>query len=392
MNHDPTQPALRLGFIGGSLKSAVGYAHRTACELDGAWSIEAGCFSAKSEDNRTTALAYGVCPERTYTDWRTLLEKEQGRLDAVVVLTPTPTHAEIVQAFLSAGFPVLCEKAMAMNSWEASEIIATRDAARGFLAMTYNYSGYPMVRELRSMIQRGLLGRILHFQAEMPQEGFRRLDSAGHKPTPQAWRLADQSIPTLHLDLGVHLHHLLHYVTGERPLEVCADQATYGWFEVVDNVTCMCRYTGNIQGQIWFSKCALGHRNGLRLRIYGSEASAEWFQMNPEEILVNYADGRRQILDRAAQVEQAHLARYNRFKAGHPAGFIEAFANLYGDIANSLQTYRATGAWMTGEVYGAELAREGLSMLEAMVGSTTSRKWEKVRESDYQDTNHGGAG
>lgn len=378
MTQDPSRSPLRLGFIGGSLKSAVGYAHRTACELDGIWSIDAGCFNPEPEDNRATSAVYGVSRERTYADWRLLLEKEQGKLDAVAVITPTPTHAEIVKACLRAGFPVLCEKAMAMNSREASELIAARDAARGFLAMTYNYSGYPMVRELRAMIRRGALGRILHFQAEMPQEGFLRVDAEGRKPSPQSWRLADQTIPTLHLDLGVHLHHLLHYITGEHPLEVCADQSSYGWFDVVDNVTCVCRYTGNIQGQVWFSKCALGHRNGLRLRIYGSDASSEWYQMNPEEIVLNFADGRRQILDRAARVEQAQLPRYNRFKAGHPAGFIEAFANLYGDIADSLKSYRANGAWTTGEVYGAELAREGLVMLEAMVSSANRRVWVPV--------------
>lgn len=166
----------------------------------------------------------------------------------------------------------------------------------------YNYSGYPMVRELRRMIRDGELGEILHFQAEMPQEGFLRTDNKRNKPQPQAWRLSDSSVPRIHLDLAVHLHELIHYLTGLKPITVVADQASRGWFDVIDNVTCLARYTENVQGQFWFSKCALGHRNGLRLRIYGSKASAEWYQMNPEEAVISYGDGRRQILDRASNV------------------------------------------------------------------------------------------
>lgn len=368
----------KLGFIGGSLHSAVGYAHRVSCMMDHRWILTAGCFSRHAEENRTTAAAYGVSSERTYPTWRELLLKEKGKLDAVVVLTPTPTHAEIVAACLRAGMPVICEKSLAADVDEAQQILAARDEGRRFLAITYNYSGYPMVRELRSLIRRGVLGKILHFQAEMPQEGYRRTDAQGNKPSPQSWRLADGKIPVIYLDLGVHLHHVLHYLTGEHPEEVVADQRSYGWFDVMDNVTCLCRYTGGVQGQIWFSKSALGHRNGLRFRIYGSEASAEWFQLNPEEVVLSFVDGRRQILDRAANVEVANLLRYNRFKAGHPAGFIEAFANLYGDIADALAQYKKTGSWQSDEVFSADLAAEGLFALEAMVQSAKSGKWQAV--------------
>jgi predicted dehydrogenase len=367
-----------LGFIGGSLRSAVGYAHRVSCTMDERWGLVAGCFSRNESENRATASAYGVAPERTYATWQDMLSAEMERLDAVVVLTPTPTHAEIVAVCLRAGMPVICEKSLAADVDEARRILTARDEAKGFLAITYNYSGYPMVRELRNLIRRGVLGRILHFQAEMPQEGFRRVDAQGKQPVPQAWRLSDRSIPVIYLDLGVHLHHVLHYLTEQHPLEVVADQRSYGWFEVMDNVTCLCRYTDGIQGQIWFSKSALGQRNGLRFRIYGSEASAEWYQANPEEVVLSFVDGRRQILDRAATVEVANLKRYNRFKAGHPAGFIEAFANLYGDIADALALYQDAGTWVSDEVFSADLAAEGLLALEAMVRSSHSGSWEKV--------------
>ncbi|MEW8218232.1 MAG: Gfo/Idh/MocA family oxidoreductase [Candidatus Thiodiazotropha taylori] len=195
---------------------------------------------------------------------------------------------------------------------------------------------------------------------------------------PQAWRLHDGEIPTIYLDLAVHLHQLIHYLTAQHPLEVVADQANYGWFDVIDNVSCLCRYSEQIMGQIWFSKAALGHRNGLKIRIYGSDASAEWLQTNPEELLISHADGRRQILDRGETTEVAGADRYSRFKAGHPAGFIEAFANLYQDIANGLTSYQQSSQWHSDEVFSGELALEGTRMFEAMISSFEQRQWVSI--------------
>jgi len=208
------------------------------------------------------------------------------------------------------------------------------------------------------------------------------VDAQGNKPVPQSWRLSDGEIPTLHLDLAVHLHQIIHYLIGQTPEEVVSDQNHYGWFSgVVDNASCLCRYTGGVQGQFWFSKSALGHRNGLRIRIYGDHGSAEWYQANPEELMLSYMDGRREILDRAAAVDISNQHRYNRFKAGHPAGFVEAFANLYSDIADGLRQYKRTGEWQSSEVFSAELALEGMRFLEAMVLSVKTRTWQEIGDS-----------
>lgn len=370
---------LSLGFIGGATDSAVGYVHFAASMLDNRFSVQAGCFSRKDEINKESAKIYGVSEDRTYLNWQEMLKNEQEKLDAIIVLTPTPAHFEVVKACLEAKIPVICEKALSICPEEAQELKTIRDKNNGFLAVTYNYSGYPMVRELRDLIKKGTLGKILHFQAEMPQEGFIRVDAQGNKPKPQDWRLLDSKIPTIYLDLAVHLHELIDYTIGEKPVSVVSDQDSDGWFkDIVDNVSCLCRYTNNVQGQIWFSKSALGNRNGLKLRIYGSKASAEWFQINPEELILSFEDGHRQILDRASTVNISNEARYTRFKAGHPAGFIEAFANLYADIADSLINYKCTGEMKSEEVFSVELALEGLKMLEAMVESSCSKSWQKV--------------
>ncbi|MDE2600353.1 MAG: Gfo/Idh/MocA family oxidoreductase [Rhodocyclaceae bacterium] len=370
---------LALGFIGGAQNSAVGYAHFVASRMDNRWQLAAGCFSTHAEPNRRTAEIYGVPAERVYADWRDLLKNEKGRLDAILVVTPTPAHREMVGACLEAGIPVICEKALACSAKEIAELLQIRRQHQGFLGVTFNYSGYPMMRELREKIARGDLGRILHFQAEMPQEGFVRTSSDGKRPTPQDWRLHDGSVPTLGLDLAVHLHHSIYYLTRARPLSVVADHASEGWFSgIVDDFACLAHYENNIRGQLWFSKSSLGHRNGLRLRIYGTEASAEWFQANPEELLISHVDGRREILDRAGNVALAAQPRYNRFKSGHPAGFIEAFANLYADLADALIEFRRDGKWQGEAEYGAQIALEGLRMLEAMERSCRTRAWEDV--------------
>lgn len=368
-----------IGFIGGSTKSAVGYAHFASCRIDNLWQVKAGCFSPHRGENEETADVYGVPRDRLYRTWQEMLQAEKGRLDAILVVTPTPTHFEIVRACLEAGYAVICEKALATTLAEAEDIQRACRQADGFLAVTYNYSGYPAVRELACKIENGELGKLLHFHAEMPQEGFIRVDAQGNKPVPQEWRLVDGQIPTIYLDLAVHLHQLVHYLTRKSPVGVFARHESFGWFpSVIDNVAALAEYSDGMKGQYWFSKSALGHRNGLRMRIYGSEAAAEWFQANPEEVIVSYRNGRREILDRGSPVSIADQQRYSRFKSGHPAGFVEAFANLYRDIAGCVEQHRSTGRWESHEVFGVELALEGLAMMEAMVKSAKTGTWQPV--------------
>ena len=369
----------KLGFIGGALNSAAGYAHFVASQMDGLWDLQAGVFSRDASINHKTAEVFGVSRERVYTNITEFLETERENLDAIAILTPTPLHFEMTRACLNANMPVICEKSLSMTSKEARKIKQLCDEKNSFLTVIYNYSGYPMVREMRQLIRDGVLGDIIHFQVEMPQEGFVRTDDQGKKAIPQDWRQKDGPIPTIHLDLAIHQHELIHYLTGLTPLEVVADQSSKGWFDVIDNVMCLCRYTKNVQGQVWFSKSALGHRNGLRLRIYGTKASVEWRQINPDEMLLSHINGRREIVDRGSNVKVASAKRYSRFKAGHPAGFNEALANIYVDIHTALYNYRETGQQESEEVFGASLSVEGMLWLEAMVRSSETGRWEKVQ-------------
>lgn len=368
---------LQLGFIGGGLNSAVGRTHMVATQMDGRFELVAGAFSTHTDINHQTGDSWGVDPARVYDRWNDLIGAESGRLDAVVVLTPTPAHDEQVSALLAAGIDVVCEKSLAGTSASALDLAARAVEHRRFLAVTYNYSGYPMMRELRARVRAGELGRIVAIHVEMPQEGFLRLLPDGAPIQPQAWRRQDGAIPTVSLDLGTHAHHLVEFVLGTEPVELVATQAHHGAVSTVaDYVSCIAKYPDDIDVNMWFGKCALGHRNGLRIRVYGERAAAEWVQMFPEELRVSDAFANVRVLDRVSPgTLVANQQRYERFKVGHPAGFLEAFANLYWDLADSLLEFRESGVVSNEYVYGARDAAAGLRMMEAISASSASRAW-----------------
>ncbi|WP_414159395.1 Gfo/Idh/MocA family protein [Pseudomonas sp. BNK-45] len=372
---------LKVAFLGGGFDSAVGRAHRAAIEMDQRFEVVSGCFSRKPEVSSSTALKYRIDPERSYSDLDQFLSNETRKIDAVAIMTPQDQHADHVIRCLEAGLPVICEKALVGSVEEAISIREKLLSSQGFLAVTYNYTGFPILRELKYMIQRGHLGKIQQVQIEMPQEGFARLGAGGLPLIPQEWRLQDNQIPTLSLDLGVHIHMMIRFLTGERPLEVVSTSKSYGNFKkVTDSISCLSNYSNDLTCNIWYSKSALGYRNGLKLRVFGSNGSAEWIQENPEHLNMADNSGNRLLVDRASNnINISNQPRYTRFKAGHPAGFIEAFANYYYDVADALECYLLKkGSHSQEYVFGINESLEGLQMLEAISRSSINKCWEKV--------------
>ena len=373
------QEPFKIAFIGGGINSAIGEVHKAASQMDGLFKLVAGAFSTHSDINAQTAQAWGVEPERAYANYKELLQAEKGKLDAVVVLAPTDFHKDIIIDALQAGFDVISEKSLATSVAEGKAIAEAVKKSGKFFCTTYNYTGYPMVRELKQLIADGKLGKIQQVQVEMPQEGFMRLGANNEPPKPQEWRLHDTVIPKISLDLGSHLHNMIYFLTKEKPTRIIADQTTFGLFsQIVDNVGALVQYTNNIKAQMWFSKTALGNRNGLRIRVFGSKGSAEWFQLEPETLKTCDLRGNVSLKDRTGDVKIANQQRYNRFKAGHPAGFIEAFANYYRDIADCLKQHRETGSFKSQYVCDIDISLEGLAMMEAAATSAKTDKWEKV--------------
>ncbi|MCK9471959.1 MAG: Gfo/Idh/MocA family oxidoreductase [Bacilli bacterium] len=368
---------IKLAFLGGGINSAVGQTHRIAIEMDKRYELVAGCFSRNDEINVNTAKEYEVNLNRCYKSLDDLIENEKNNIDAICILTPTPNHKEEVIKCIQNGIKVICEKALAVSVKEAFEIKEALEKYKGFLVVTYNYTGYPMLRELKAMIKQNRLGKIEQVHIEMPQESFAKLDKHGNPQKPQDWRLKDNDLPTLSLDLGTHTHDITSFLTEEHPIELVAIQNSFGSFRnIVDNSIAIANYTNGIVSNIWFSKAALGHRNGLRVRVYGENGSAEWFQLDSENLYFNDNRGNKLIIDRASlDVTITTELRYNRFKAGHPAGFIEAFANYYSDIADLIIGKTDN---KNRYVFGIEDALEGLKMLEAMTKSSKNKGWEKI--------------
>lgn len=370
------QSTKKLAFIGGGINSAVGYTHFCASRLDGYFELVAGAFSRDSIVNKESAARYGVSAQHCYDNWQKMIMAEKDKIDALVILTPTPTHQEIIEIAIEKEIPIICEKALAHNWNACKKVQSLVNKTRAFLAVTFNYTGYPMVREMRAMIKNGQLGKLFSINVEMPQEGFARLVGNEKKPQPQRWRLEDGDVPTIYLDLAVHMHHLIKFTTGLKPLEAIATESSYGWFpNVVDHVSSLVKYEDDVSCQFTFSKSSLGHRNGLKIQICGSEGALLWEQSDPEKLQFSRVDGSRLILERGAEGTEIEAPRYNRFKAGHPSGFIEAFANLYQDFSIALNSEVPVDAITD---YNTDTALEGMALIKAMTESSRSLRWEKV--------------
>lgn len=364
----------KLAFIGGGINSIAGYPHFISSQMDGLFKVVTGAFSSDEETNKLTAEKWGITS--LHTSWQSLIEKERNNIDAVVILTPTPLHVDIIKELLQNDIPVICEKALVSSKEELDEILAVYNPQKHFLVVTNNYSGYPMVRELRKKIQSLELGNILNIRLEMPQESFLRPPQS--IKYPQSWRLSDKYIPSISLDLGAHLHHLAYFLLGLEPKQVMAEYNSFSKYNIVDDVTMLLRYSQTLSGSFWISKVALGHRNGLSIEVYGDKASAYWKQENPEKLEISYQNGEKTTIDRGSNILIENSAVYNRMTPGHPAGFIEAFANLYVDIAQALSDYFDKTDSHNPYIYGIEHAVDGVNLLHSASDSNAEQKWMKI--------------
>lgn len=251
-----------------------------------------------------------------------------------------------------------------------------------FLCSAFDQASVDLLEELDirgDIIRQGNIGPVQQIHIEMPQEGYLRRDKDGNSLKPQPWRQQDYSIPTIYLDLGVHLHHLVHFLTGSAPSSVLATQKTFGnMTNVVDNAQCLVKYQNGMDVTMWVSKSAIGYCNGLKIRIFGKNGSAEWYQENPDELALAFADGTRSLIDRGNVIHEASLPRYQRFKAGHPTGFLGAFANLYGDIAETLNNDGEKKRIDSDFVFGIEHAIEGLLLFDAAKKSASAQSWKPL--------------
>ena len=376
----PIKKPLKIGLIGGGVTSSIGWSHISAAQLDGVFKVEAGCFSRQPENSFKTAERWNIDKNRVYRSIDELVEKESRALDAVIILTPTPNHLHDFSKVINADIPIICEKPLAQSTKEAKIMLDMVKKVDGFAAVTFNYSGYPMIRELREIIADGELGDLINIKMEMPQEFFLKIDPISKKTNkPRGWRLKDEYIPTICLDLGVHLHHLSYFLTGLTIKKVNAVMSKSSIHpQITDDVNMWLQFENNVRGDFWFSKSAIGHRNGLRINIYGTKGSAEWIQENSEFLSIALNTGERKIIERGCATKVAQESRYNRFRSGHPSGFIEAFSNVYQDIGKSIVSFKEKSENKENYVFGVDHSIEGLLLFEKAVESNKSGTWVRL--------------
>jgi len=364
----------KLAFIGGGLNSVVGYTHFVASQMDGNFKVVSGVFSRNPQTNEETAKYWNI--ERFYSNIDDLIEEEKDRVDAFVVLLPTPDHYKVIKKLLLKGLPVITDKPL-FSDYESfiklqKEVPNLEDL---FLVITYNYLGYPMVQELRNLIKEGFFGRILNVHLEMPQESFLRPPK--NIDYPPKWRKFDPPIPGIMLDLATHLLAFAQYLLEEDRIKtVWGNFYKYSPFGVVDEAKFLLEFESGATGLLWVSKVALGNRNGLKISIYGERASAIWVQQNPEILEINTSKGEKLLLDRSYEGFKLSKGRiFNRMTPGHPAGYIEAFANIYNEIYKALKLYKEGKNYKNNPlIWTFEKEFKTFKVLKAMVGSANGER------------------
>jgi predicted dehydrogenase len=328
---------LKLGMVGGGQGAFIGAVHRIAARLDGKWELVAGAFSSDPQRAAHSAVELGITPDRAYADYAEMAKAEAlraDRIDAVAIVTPNHLHASVATAFIKAGIPVICDKPMTASLHEAEELaeLVTRTGVP--FVLTQTYTGYPMVREARALVGSGAIGQVRHVQVEYLQDWLSGpVEQAGQKQA--VWR----TDPALSgdggciADIGTHAANLATFVAGLGITEVLADLTAFGpGRRLDDNAAVLVRFQAGAKGMIWASQIAPGTKNALRLRIAGDRGGLAWDQEQPELLEFTVAGEPTKILRRGGD----GVATPTRVPAGHPEGYLEAFATLYGDAADLL--------------------------------------------------------
>jgi len=377
---------LRCAMVGGGRDAFIGAVHRKAMALDGQIELVAGALSSSPEKARASGRDLGLADDRNHGDWQSLLADElkrppQERIDFVSIVTPNHVHFPVAEAFAEAGFHVVCDKPLVHTRAQADALVATVKKQGTVFGVTYNYTGYPMVRQAREMVRSGQLGELRKVVVEYNQ-GWLASHVEGSGSNKQAdWRTdpARSGAAGAIGDIGSHAENLVASVTGLEIESLCADLSALVPGRLLDDDgSLLLRFKGGARGVLIASQINTGLENDLRLRISGALGTLEWRQERPSELLHLPHDGPKRILTRGSPWLCESAQRASRLPAGHPEGFIEAFANIYGGVVADI---RARLAGIAADPLAADYPRvedgaRGVRFIERTVASAASEaKW-----------------
>lgn len=376
---------LRYAMVGGGQGAFIGAVHRMAMALDGQYELVAGALSSTPDKARASGRELGLAESRNHGDWQALLADElkrgaSERVDVVAIVTPNHLHFPVAKAFVDAGFHVVCDKPLVHTAAQAQELVTAVRRRGTVFGVTYNYGGYPMVRQAREMVKAGELGAIRKVVVEYNQGWLAtRLEEEGNKQA--SWRTdpARSGGAGALGDIGSHAENLVATVTGLRIESLCADLgALVPGRALDDDANVLLRFQGGARGVLVASQINTGLENGLRLRVSGTLGTIEWWQEEPNRLTHFPIDGPPRLLTRGAPWLHEAALRAGRIPPGHPEGFIEAFANVYRGVAAAIHAHAAGRKPdpLEADYPDVEAGASGVRFIEAVLASAKStQKW-----------------
>ena len=377
---------LRYGMVGGGRDAFIGAVHRHAMALDGHYEFVAGALSSSPDKARASGRELGLADARNHGTWQALLDDElkrpsDERIDVVSIVTPNHVHYEVARAFVDAGFHVVCDKPLVHTSAQADDLVA-RVAKQGTLfAVTYNYSGYPMVRQAREMVRAGAIGKLRKVIVEYHQGWLAtQLEAESNKQADWRTDPARSGIAGAIGDIGSHAENLMASVTGLELESLCADLTAFvPGRRLDDDGNLLLRFAGGARGVLIASQIEGGCENDIRLRVFGERGMLDWRQEDPNHLVHAPIDGPRMILTRNAPWLSEAAKRACRLPPGHPEAFIEAFANLYVGVAADIRSrldFGRPASIEESDYPRIEAGARGVRFIEKTVESAASdRKW-----------------
>ncbi|MFC5068644.1 Gfo/Idh/MocA family protein [Flaviflagellibacter deserti] len=375
---------LRYAMIGGGRDAFIGAVHRHAIALDGMAEFTAGALSSTPERALESGRMLGLPPARNHGDWRALLDDElrrpsDERVDFVTIVTPTDTHFSIAEAFVTAGFHVVCDKPLVQSSEQAETLVQAVADQGSVFGVTYNYTGYPMVRQARDMVRDGTIGTVRKIVVEYNQGWLATaLEREGQKQA--SWRTdpAMSGIGGAIGDIGSHAENLVSAVTGLEIESLVADLgALVPGRALDDDANMLLRFRGGARGVLVASQINTGLENDLRLHVSGTLGTLEWRQERPSRLIHHRHDGPKIVLTRGSPWLSASAKRASRIPAGHPEGFIEAFANIYRGVFAAIKAKESAGTAdpIEADYPTVQDGARGVRFIERAVQSSKQGQW-----------------
>lgn len=369
---------LRMGMVGGGPGAFIGAVHRLCAAMDGQIELVAGCFSQSHEKTKQTGAELYLNPERCYASYQEMAAAEarlpaDQRIDFVSIVTPNASHFAIAEAFLNAGFHVVCDKPLTHSLEQARQLAALVEQTKLVFAVTHNYTGHPLVRHARQLFRDGVMGQVRKVIVEYLQD-FLMVPHEKLGQKQAAWRVdpAQAGAGGTLGDVGTHCVNLLEYVTGDPIVELCADKSTFLPDRQLDeDVNALLRFRGGGKGALIISQVCTGEENGLTLRVYAEKGAIRWVQENPNYLeLYRYGEP-RQTLTRGQGYLSDAAKNCTRIPTGHPEGYLEAFATIYCDVVRAIRRH-ADGQPLRTEEYEFPTVYDGLRGMQFVTSAVES--------------------